>query len=237
MLEESGQASFEVFRPEVLGQDGRQHPIVTWGNGTAAQPHQYLGVLHQLASWGLVVVASTSRRTGKGHQMLEGVHHLLACHADRTSPLFELLHVDRVAAVGHSQGAGGSVNATSHSDGVITVTVPICLPNERWVSKGDEYDVTQLRSATLFLGGSRDRLIASADTLSGYFHRTPAPAAVGVLRGAGHNVIQKSGGRYLGYLTAWLMAQLLDDQRAAAAFAVDGGEFLRHPAWRAQAVK
>ncbi|HWE66784.1 MAG TPA: hypothetical protein VG298_09080 [Acidimicrobiales bacterium] len=235
--DDGGRATYEIFYPRPLGRDGGRHPMVTWGNGTAAQPRQYPGVLHQLASWGMVVVASTSKRTGKGHQMLEGVHHLLREHQDRGSVFFDQLDGARVGAVGHSQGAGGSVNATILSDGLITTTVPICLPNERWVSKGDEYDVAALGSSVLFLGGGRDRIIAGPGTLRDFYARAHAPAGVALLRGAGHKRIQKSGGGYLGYLTAWLRFQLFDDQLARQAFAVEDPEFLRNPAWQSQGLK
>ena len=43
-------------------------------------------------------------------------------------------------------------------------------------------------------------------------------AALGILRGADHLAIQRSGGGYLGYLTAWLMWQLQDDTNAGSAF-------------------
>ena len=59
-----------------------------------------------------------------------------------------------------------------------------------------------------FVGGQNDWLIASPSTLTGYYNKVPGAAALGVLKGAGHNTIQGTGGGFLGYITAWLMYQL-----------------------------
>jgi hypothetical protein len=233
----SGQALFQLFLPEGTSASDQPWPLVTWGNGTLAQPHQYPGVLHQLASWGMAVVASMSKRTGKGHEMAAGIEHLQRAQADPASPLFGRLDPGRIGAAGHSQGAGGTVNVATRRDLRIDAAVPICLPATRWVSKGDEYDVGALACPVLFLGGSRDRIIAGPSTLHHFFERTPAPAAVASLRGAGHNVIQKSGGGYLGYLTTWLRWHLFDDQLAAQAFTGAAPEFCRNRAWVSQDIK
>jgi hypothetical protein len=48
-------------------------PIVTWGNGTGGSPGSYSGLLNQWASYGIIVVASTSGSTGTGSQMVQGI--------------------------------------------------------------------------------------------------------------------------------------------------------------------
>ena len=49
------------------------HPIISWGNGTGVSPSGYAWLLGHLASWGFVVIASESRNTGSGEEMLEEV--------------------------------------------------------------------------------------------------------------------------------------------------------------------
>src|SRR5262249_42130042 len=48
-------------------------PIITWGNGTGGAPSDYTGLLTQWASYGIIVVASTSANTGTGSQMVTGI--------------------------------------------------------------------------------------------------------------------------------------------------------------------
>src|SRR4051794_41663228 len=72
-----GNVTYNLLYPANLGTGGVKAPIVTWGNGTGAVPSQYSGLLHQLASWGFVVVASTSTTTGTGAAMLAGAQYMV----------------------------------------------------------------------------------------------------------------------------------------------------------------
>ena len=87
----------------------------------------------------------------------------------------------------------------------------------------------------LFLGGSNDWLIAPPWALWVYYNEVSGAAAMLVLIGADHNTIQHSGGGYLGYLTAWMMYQLQDDQYARGAFVGDPPEANMNPNWSWQA--
>lgn len=233
----AGSGGFQLFYPADL--DGTRHPVVTWGNGTDAVPDQYSGLLRHLASWGFVVIASTSKNTGTGNEILAGARYLVDRDDDPGSVFHDRLDTDNIAAVGHSQGAGGAVNASVHSGGLISTTVPIALPNQVIdVIAGEKmYDVTKLRGTVFYLGGARDVLIAPPLALRGYYGVTRAPAALAVLSDADHNTIQGTGGRFLGYLTAWLKFQLQDDSYAAAAFTGATPEINTNPAWQDQEQK
>jgi hypothetical protein len=229
--------AYEVFRPTALGSGGTRHPIVTWGNGSNATPSQYAGLLTHLASWGYVVIASTSTATGTGAEILAGAQLLVAADTTPGSPFEGKLDTAHVAAAGHSQGAGGSVRATQHSGGLITTTIPINLPARLWVSPGDEYEPSQLTDPVLFLTGGLDLLIAGPLTMNGFYAEVPGAAAKGAVRGAGHNEVQGSGGRFRGYLTAWLRYQLDGDATARAAFVGSPPEMNTNSAWAWQAQK
>ena len=75
---ETSQASipgYELYYPTDMLEG--EHPIITWGNGTFAIPLVYKGLLDHLASYGFVVIASTSTMTGSGEEMLGGVDWLV----------------------------------------------------------------------------------------------------------------------------------------------------------------
>src|SRR5437879_10000853 len=74
--------TYDLFYPTQLGADGFKHPILTWGNGSYASPSLVTGVLNQLASWGFVIIASTSETTGTGDEMLTGVQDMVSLHSD-----------------------------------------------------------------------------------------------------------------------------------------------------------
>jgi pimeloyl-ACP methyl ester carboxylesterase len=185
------------------------------------------------------VVASTSEQTGSGEQILAGARHLLRLNDDPDSRFHDRLDRSRVAAAGHSQGAAGTINAANHSDGLIRTVVTIALPNNLILAlvPPNWFDVTALRAGALYLGGSRDLLIAPPLVQCAHYVRTRGVAALAVLKGADHVTIQGDGGRFLGYLTAWLQFQLRDDADAARAFTGDHPELDGNSHWQQQAHK
>jgi hypothetical protein len=204
-----------------------------------AAPSQYKGLLEQLASWGMVVIASTTTEAGTGDEILAGARHLVAAHGDPASRFHDRLDVSHIAAVGHSQGAGGTVRAAVASEGLIATTVTIALPNRLWVTplKRNEFEPRLLTGPALFLGGGDDPIISGPSTNRAFYDEVPGAAAVAVLTAADHNTIQGSGGGFLGYITAWLRYQLAGDATAATAFVGPDAELGRNPAWQDQASK
>jgi pimeloyl-ACP methyl ester carboxylesterase len=228
-------APYRLVYPANLGAGGFQHPVVTWGNGTFATPDNYPGVLQQLASWGFVVVAFARDTTQSGLEMLAGAELMVAANANPSSPFYQHIDTDSIGALGHSQGAGGAVNATTKSDGLITTVVPIALTRPLLVDPEGQFDLSAVEVPAFFLGGGLDILVAPPFTIRNAYDEVSGPAAVAILRGADHLTIQNSGGRFLGYLTAWLMYQLQDDPYARAAFVGQPPEINTNSAWRDQA--
>jgi len=212
-------ALYVVFYPAEIATSPTQSAIVTWGNGTGATPSQYSILLSHLASWGFVVIASTSPDTGTGMEMLAGEDYLVAANEDAASPFFGKLDTSNVAAVGHSQGADGAAQAllaadtSGSSHRFIKTLLPIELPGQEWTCFGDtdpsclmqeSFDSKNLlEGSVFFVDGSKDTLIAPPTQSSGtsgeqsieaYYAATPVstPRARATLIGADHNDIQDS---------------------------------------------
>lgn len=236
-----GSGSYRLYYPADLG--GTRHPVVTWGNGTDAGPEQYSTLLTHLASWGYVVVASTSGQTGNGVQILAGARHVLRLGENPNSIFHDRIDATRVAAAGHSQGAAGTINAANHSGGLISTVVSVALPINLVLAlrPPSAFDVGTLRAGAFYLGASRDLLIAPPQVQQVHYERTPGAAALAVLEDADHVTIQggtaRGGGRFVGYLTAWLQFRLRADATAARAFTGDHPELNGNTHWRHQAQK
>ena len=229
---------YELFYPAHLGTNGFKHPILTWGNGTYATPGLYVGILNQLASWGFMVIASTNPMTGTGAEMLAAAQEMLRLNQNPSSIFYGRLDTNAIGALGHSQGAGGAVRTAVNSNRLIKTVVLIDLPAQAWISKAaDAFDPAQLTVPTLFLGGSEDWLVAAPKILRAYYNAVPGQAALLILNGADHLVPQRSGGRYLGYLTAWMMCQLQGDHYARGAFVGAPPEASMNTNWSYQAMK
>jgi hypothetical protein len=103
---------YTVFRPACM-KPGEKYPVITWGNGTCGQTGGYATLLAAVASHGFVVVATNSRFTGDGATMLRGLDFMKAANEDPMHVLYQHLDLDKVGAMGHSQGSGATASAAS----------------------------------------------------------------------------------------------------------------------------
>jgi hypothetical protein len=235
----SGAVPFELYRPADLGPPGTRHALITWGNGSFAHPVDYDPLLRHLASWGFVVIASTDDQVGTGAEQLAAVDRAARLDADPADPVHGHLDLDRVAAMGHSQGAGGSVRAATAPGSPIDTVVTFDLPNQVFTIPPDTkaFDPSKLRVPVLLLSGTDDQLISGTLTNQAFFRSVPGPAGMAMLVGSDHNGIQHGAKPYPGYATAWLRYQLDGDPVAAAAFTGPHPELLTAPGWQDQALK
>lgn len=105
-------ALFTVYRPAIL-EEGKKYPLLTWGNGTCAQPEGYGTLLRYVASEGFIVVAANSRWVGGNEAMTKALDFMFAANEDESSPYYGLIDTDKVGAMGHSQGSGATRAASS----------------------------------------------------------------------------------------------------------------------------
>lgn len=208
--------TFDVWYPTDLGANGERHPIITWGNGTFAHPFQYDYLLSHLASWGFVVIAPDNTNTGSGQEMLQAVDFLKGQNEDPSSSFYQALDTDNVGAMGHSQGAIGTLNATIAAGGAVKTAVPIELPGQYMCTLNMPKpeaamtictDPTKLTTGSvLYVNGSGSPISPSTQPLpveqigpqsaQGYFAATPdsVQKAMATLNGPNHNDIQGQPG-------------------------------------------
>jgi predicted dienelactone hydrolase len=233
--------AFDIYAPKDIGRDRTRHPIVTWGNGTFASPDLYDYFLRHLASWGFVVVATRDRSTASGQTLLDAIAFLRKQEADPVSPFHGRLDFDKVAAVGHSQGAGGAMKALMAAHGAIRTAIAIELPSRKLCRGTDCADIPMKMpsaSSVFFVSGSEDG-ISPSQSVQAYYGDVPQGRikAMGIIEGTDHNDVQgkprcrwlaigcrKGVQPFLGYPLAWLMWQLQDDPNGLAIFRSGQGE-------------
>lgn len=103
---------YTVFRP-ANWVEGEKYPVLTWGNGTCAQPEGYGALLRYVASQGFVVVAPNSRYVGSGEAQRKGIDFMTRANQDPSSPYYGRLDLTKVGAFGHSQGSAATIAASS----------------------------------------------------------------------------------------------------------------------------
>ena len=199
-------SAFTMFRPTNLTQSGLCHPVVTWGNGTGATPNVYSRLLNQLASHGIVVIASNSENVGQGDPppMLVGVTWVIEQNDDPSSVLYQRIDTAHIGATGHSQGAFATM--TAGDDVRITTIAPI---------QGSRSS-RNLHGPALLLCGGMDTTLPCSGHMAA-FNAITQPVMLANLLAATHtNWIGGGGGGgtlnpYIVAVTGWMRVQLMGD--------------------------
>ena len=253
----TGTVIYDLFYPSSYAALGFKSPIVTWGNGTLGTPGRVSTLLRHFASYGFTVIASTSGWTGSGIQIDAAAHYLVAQDGAAGSVFHGNLDVNEVAAVGHSQGAGGAVRAATNDPALITTVLTFSLPNTFWAGPNPGCpvradclaDPAALTQPVFFISthGPFDAVIASPATERAFYNSTTVHAALGIIRKsdgkkADHNSVANTAdggnpGGELGYATAWLEYQLRGDATAAGAFSGTHPELVSNTNWPGSAAK
>lgn len=213
-----GDATCTIFRPSALGGDGVTFPVILWGNGTAARPADYQGLLSHLASYGFIVTAANTANAGDGSQMLDCLAFVFAQNELASSPLFRHIDTQRVGATGHSQGGAGALMAGR--DARVSVTAPV-QPHILPITGGGAFDalsVREQRGPMFLLSGGLDVIAPLNINQRPVFDNANVPVVWGTLAGADHQLVFGNGSGYRGPLTAWFRFRLLGDTTAAQYF-------------------
>ena len=233
----TGTAIYDLFYPSNYAALGFKSPIVTWGNGTDGTPAKVSTFLNHLASYGFTVIASTLPNTGSGNEIDAAARYLVAQDSATGSVFRGHLAVNKVAAVGTSQGATGAVRAATNDPALIKTVMTFSEPNPIWAAPNPDCptaadctaDPAALTQPVFFISthGFWDSIIAS-------------PATDG--KPADHASIQDTAdggnpGGFLGYATAWLEYQLRGNATAAGAFTGAHPELVSNTNWPGSAAK
>jgi hypothetical protein len=257
VVDSTGAVIYDLYYPSNYAALGFKSPIVTWGNGTNAVPSMYTTLLRHFASYGFTVIASTLENTGSGREIDAAAHYLIAQDRTAGSVFRGRLAIDKVAAVGHSQGAGGATRAAVNDPAVIKTVITFSLPNFEWIGANPDcptaadctYDPAQLTRPIFLISthGRFDSIIASPATEQAFYASVKPHAALGIIErshgvAADHSTIQDTanGGAptgFLGYATAWLEYQLRGNAKAGAAFRGPHAELVANGDWPESAAR
>ncbi|SDS50007.1 Chlorophyllase enzyme [Halopseudomonas xinjiangensis] len=206
--------SCRIYRPRTLGAEGRDHPIIIWGNGTGSTPSTYGSLLEHWASHGFVVAAARTSNAGSGREMIACLDYLVEQNGRSFGTYSGNLNVNRVATAGHSQGGGGSIMAGQ--DSRITVTAPF---QPYTIGLGHRSSSQSNQNGPMFLmtGGS-DVIASPSLNAAPVFNRANVPVFWGERTSASHFEPVGNGGDYRGPSTAWMRFHLMDDQSAESTF-------------------
>lgn len=199
---------YSVYRPAVW-KEGEKYPVVSWGNGTCAQPEGYATLLRYVASHGFIVVAANSRYVGSGTAQKRALDFIFKANEDSASPYFGKVDTTRVAAMGHSQGSQGTIAAASDAriKSVILFNVGQSSSKPFFAISGDR-DIAGPLS-------SYKSAVSRATIKAAYMwmHMIPGTGSA-----TGHLTLMQQPERLTGATVAWLKYTLSDDAESKTWF-------------------
>lgn len=198
---------YTVYRP-YNWVEGETYPVITWGNGTCAQPNGYRSLLMYVASYGYVVFAANSRYTGSNGAMTRALDFAEAANADPNSQYYQKLDLTKIGAMGHSQGAGAT--ATAASDSRIK-TVILFNGNSRaskpFLAVSGDNDIAGP------ISGFRSSVQAAPPSAFIWYHQVPITGSA-----SGHLTLMLQPERVVEATVAWFDMRLRGDETARGMF-------------------
>ena len=210
---------YTLFRPATLEQ-GKAYPVITWGNGTCSHPLLFTELLEHLASHGFLVIATNTRWTGGGVEMLRAVDFVLSENDNPSSALFGRVDTEMVGACGHSQGSGATV--TAGADPRIVATVPI--------QGASRQGVAALNGPTFLIAGELDTLVTPSSVESAFGGAT-VPAVYGLSLGQDHLMPGLDPSPIQDAVTGWFKIHLSNEEQARELFYGDDCTLCSDPRW------
>ena len=203
---------YTVYRPACM-LEGEAYPVITWGNGTCGQTEGYGPLLRYVASHGYIVVAANTRYTGGNGAMTKALDFAESINADESSVYFKRLDLEKIGAMGHSQGGGATITAASDSriDSLIIWNGGSDASKPFLAVSGD-YDIGNPTAMSL------GRAVEGSSQPSAwlFYHKVPQTGAV-----SGHLTLMNQPERVVEMTVAWWDYQLKGDMTARDFFVGD----------------
>ncbi len=232
VLREPTDAGCTVYRPKTLGEEGRLHPVIIWGNGTGTPTVEvYAGFFSHWASHGFIVAAAHTPTAGSGTEMLACLTWVEAQRRLAGSPYEGHVDLGNVGASGHSQGGGGAV--VVGQDPRVRATVPF----QAWTGSPAHMAGAEMRqTGPMFLvSGDADVIAAPDANQRPIFEGSNVPTFWATLAGGDHVTIALgSVAAYLGPSLAWFRLHLLGDESARTVFYGKDCKLCTDPKWTSQ---
>ncbi|MBN1656676.1 MAG: hypothetical protein JXA30_23085 [Deltaproteobacteria bacterium] len=207
---------YTIYRPACF-KEGEKYPVITWANGTCGEQAGYAALLAVVASHGFVVISSNSTWTATPPTNIvqtRALDYAEALNEDPDSILYQRLDLDKIGAMGHSQGAGATRAAAI--DPRIDALI---LWNAGTSNDKPFLDV----SGDGDIGGNTPASMAAAVNASTqpgawvYTHRTLNTGGVNT----GHLVLMEQPDRVWSLAVNWWKYMLKDDPEAKKMFVGD----------------
>ncbi len=240
-LQEFGK--YIVFYPSELESTDRKWPVIVMCNGSGTPLSKYETVARHYASWGFVVIGTEEKYSWNGFGAEMCIRYLERFNEnpkveDKASLFYNKIDFDNVGIVGHSQGGVGVINAitdTSHKS-IYKTAVSLSPTNQTLADNLMwNYDASKINVPILLISGAGggDDWVVTGEQLNQIYDAIPSDKAAMRRKDTAHNQVLYSPD---GYVMAWFMWQLKEDETAAEAFTGNSPEIMTNVLYQDQQI-
>ena len=233
---------YEIFYPTDIDKLDKI-PVVVFVNGTGVVGSKYQALQKHLASWGFITIATEEEYAWNGFSAEMSVRYLELLNKydgkvnDKDNIFYGKIDINNIGITGHSQGGFGVVNAITNQKHKDNYKGAVILSSNAQTNEAFQWeaDATQINTPTFIIGstGQTDSLIASPESLNTLYEQIPnnVHKVLAIRNDADHGQMLYYAD---GYVTAWFMWLLQDDEEASKVFIGEKPEILNNKLYQGQ---
>ena len=235
-----GFGKYVLYYPSELKSTEKAWPVIVMANGSGCRASKYPALFEHLSSWGFIVIGTEEEYDWSGFASEMCVRHLIRLNEqaivnDQENPFRGKIDLDNIGIAGHSQGGVGVINAMTVQEhkNMYQAAVSLSPTNQELAHNLEwDYDASKIAVPTLILGGDND-WVASKEQFQRIYDAVPSQKCMALRRNTEHGAMLYSSD---GYVTAWFMYWLQQDEYAAQAFTGETPEIMVNPLYQDQQV-
>ena len=239
-----GFSKYTIDYPTELETTDEKYPVIVVCNGSGTPISKYLSVPEHFASWGFIVIGTEEEYDWSGFSAEMCIRHLQKLNdsesiGENKNIFYQKVDFDNVGIVGHSQGGVGVLNAiTAQKHADIYKTAVSLSPTNKELAHNLEwdYDAALVDTPILLIAGAGggDDWVITGEQLQSIYSDIDRNKVMLRRKDTPHNETLYAAN---GYVTAWFMWHLQDDDEAAKAFAGDNAEIYMNGLYQDQHAK
>ena len=232
---------YTIYYPSELESSNKKYPMVLLVNGTGGKATKYEPLLQHLASWGFIVVGNQDKGTGTGKTTITTLNYMLGENNNKDSIFYNKIDIDNIGITGHSQGGAATMNAIMNFEEskYFKTAVPLSPVSEKTTAQATDYnyDSSKVNIPIFILAGTSGEFeietVIPFEEFTKMYDKINSPKAQARRTNMTHDDMLYSAE---GYVTAWFMWQLQNNEEASKVFVGDNPELLTNKLYQDQRI-
>ncbi|KYG33645.1 poly(ethylene terephthalate) hydrolase family protein [Priestia endophytica] len=237
---------YKIWYPTELKSKSQAYPLIVVTNASNTAASVYESFFERLASWGFIVVGNEDKQAGTGLTTSKTLDYVLELNSDSDSIFYGKVSQDNIGVIGYSQGGAGAIRAVTEYDNsnkyktIFTGSAAYSLLAK---NMGWEYDISKVAIPYFMSAGTGSSDDSGEDSKTSFGGVAPLSSLIVNYDGIRNDVFKvraRINGaehgdmltRADGYMTAWMLYQLQNDEEARLVFIGKSAEILSNSNWQ-----